>query len=231
MFVEKLNYFREEYRFEAFLISVLFILFGSLIIPEAFFETYVYPLVLLLNVLAGINLITNKRNKLFGVLVILFLLFVLIGSFFDTLPFNPNVLYGKFLFYFMAYLIFTYQIIRQILKTKEVGKNLILGVISGYVCLGLVGVFVFLSVELENHDSFNGLTLLNDKGQANTDTENLLYYSYITLLTIGYGDITPATTTARKATILMGLLGQFYNVIITAVVVGKFTSRKKIKNL
>jgi len=49
-----------------------------------------------------------------------------------------------------------------------------------------------------------------------------MYYTYITLMTIGYGDISPATPLAKKAAVFIGLWGQFYLVIITAVVVGKY---------
>ena len=52
--------------------------------------------------------------------------------------------------------------------------------------------------------------------------DSLLYYSYITLLTIGYGEIFPISPVAQKAAILIGLVGQFYFVIITAVVVEKY---------
>jgi hypothetical protein len=41
-------------------------------------------------------------------------------------------------------------------------------------------------------------------------------------LTIGYGEIVPATPVAQKAAILTGLMGQFYLVIVTAIVVGKY---------
>ena len=44
-------------------------------------------------------------------------------------------------------------------------------------------------------------------------------------MTIGYGEITPVTLLAQKATILIGLLGQFYLVIITAIIVGKFLTQ------
>jgi hypothetical protein len=39
---------------------------------------------------------------------------------------------------------------------------------------------------------------------------------------IGYRDITPLTVTAKKATILMGLLGNFYTVFVVGIVIGKF---------
>ncbi len=49
-----------------------------------------------------------------------------------------------------------------------------------------------------------------------------MYFSYITLTTIGYGDILTITILARKASILIGLVGQMYLVVITAIVVGKY---------
>jgi len=42
------------------------------------------------------------------------------------------------------------------------------------------------------------------------------------MLTIGYGDIVPVTPIAQKAAVLIGLVGQFYTVIVTAVVVEKY---------
>ena len=53
-------------------------------------------------------------------------------------------------------------------------------------------------------------------------SEALLYYAYITLLTIGYGEIIPAIPIAQKAAMLVGLMGQFYLVILTAGVVEKY---------
>ncbi|MGB5379224.1 potassium channel family protein, partial [Muriicola sp.] len=52
--------------------------------------------------------------------------------------------------------------------------------------------------------------------------QGLMYFSYITLLTIGYGDIAPTNTISRNAVMFLGLVGQFYMVILTAIVVGKF---------
>ena len=58
--------------------------------------------------------------------------------------------------------------------------------------------------------------------------DNLLYYAYITLLTIGYGEIVPVTAIAQKAAILVGLIGQFYMVIITAVVIEKYIRHSSV---
>ena len=93
--------------------------------------------------------------------------------------------------------------------------------VSGYITLGLVGYFILMSVEMTYPGSF-GSSLFADALSINEKADSLLYYSYITLMTIGYGEILPLTTVAQKAAILIGLMGQFYMVIITAVVVGKY---------
>ena len=80
---------------------------------------------------------------------------------------------------------------------------------------------------MANPGSFEGLSAINTGYVEIVDT--LLYYSYITLLTIGYGEITPITSVAKKAAVLAGLAGQFYIVIITAIIVGKFISQSSKK--
>jgi voltage-gated potassium channel Kch len=56
-----------------------------------------------------------------------------------------------------------------------------------------------------------------------------MYFSFTTLLTIGYGDILPITQVAQKAAIFVGLTGQFYLVILTAITVGKYLNQESKK--
>jgi len=53
--------------------------------------------------------------------------------------------------------------------------------------------------------------------------QDLQYFGFTTTLTIGYEDITSITVIAKKATILMGLLGNFYSVFV----IGKFLNPKQ----
>ena len=122
---------------------------------------------------------------------------------------------------FIFHLIVAFEIIKQIWQAKKVNRNVIYGLISGYISLGLIGFFICLSVELVRPGSFQGLLNFGDI------TSGLMYYSYITMLTIGFGDIVPITLVAQKATILIGLMGQFYLVIISAVVIGKYITKFK----
>ena len=71
-----------------------------------------------------------------------------------------------------------------------------------------------MSIEMGFPGSFQGLLSVDDP--SNILTERLMYYSYITMLTIGYLDITPVTSLAQKASILIGevsarLFGDHYS--------------------
>ena len=208
------------YRFELFLSTQLSILFGSLIMRSSWFENWMMPLFLLLNIAAGVLLVAKKKKLFRFMLLFLLISFVMAVLGFINSEIENRVDYLKLGLYFLFYAIVTIQIIKQVWKAKIVGKNVILGLISGYISLGLLAFFLCLSIEIISPNSFSGIVSI---AGVNTNTaEQLMYYSYITLMTIGYGDILPVTPIAQKASIFIGLIGQFYLVIITAVVVGKY---------
>jgi voltage-gated potassium channel Kch len=116
------------------------------------------------------------------------------------------------------------ELIRQVYQSNTINKSVMYGLMGGYISLGLLGYFVLLAIELIVPNSFSGLIMAGDSN--NGINERLIYYSYITLLTIGYGDIVPLTLIAQKAVVVIGLVGQFYLVIITSIVVGKYLNQK-----
>lgn len=215
-----------SHRFSLFFISQIVILFGSLLIPSGVFESLILSIFFLINIVAGIVLVSKSKFFLWffiGLLCILFLNFIFKLEE-KQLLFRYIKMGGYFLFYgFVAT-----QLIKQVWLAKIVDRNVIFGLISGYISLGLIGFFICLAIEISNPGSFEGLKVM----VSNTDalTEQLMYFSYITLLTIGYGDILPVTTLAQKATILIGLMGQMYLVVITAIVVGKYINQSVVAN-
>ena len=52
------------------------------------------------------------------------------------------------------------------------------------------------------------------------------YYSFVTLTTLGYGDITPLTKVAKAFSVLEAVVGQLYLVVVVAWFVGPYVSRK-----
>lgn len=216
------------YRFEMFFFSLIPILFGGALFSLDLFEELLVPIIFIVNILSGILLI-SKSVKLRRFLLVL--LCIIIFLFYRTqISKNKDISYEfiRLATYFIFYVLVTLEIIKQVWKSKVVTKNVIIGLMSGYICLGLVSFFMFSTIEINNPGSFNGIYL---SASGSIQKDSLLYFSYITLLTIGYGDISPITMVAQKATILTGLLGQFYMVILTATIVGKYISQidKEIK--
>lgn len=209
------------YRFEIFFFSQISILFGSLIVPVAFFEAFLSPIFFLINLFAGIVLLSKQKKTMWFLVALLAISTVLLGS--ELIDTTNEKLVGpiKMLTYFLFYIVVTIEIIKQVWQANKVNKNVIFGLVSGYISLGLIGFFICLSIEMVYANSFSGLI------EGISITENLMYYSYITLLTIGYGDILPVSALAHKAAILIGLMGQMYLVVITAIVVGKYINQNK----
>lgn len=212
-----------ERRFIVFVTSLAAIMFGNLLMPEAFYKNLFAPIFLVINILSGILLVYKKRRtKTFYMLILLLLVFAYVVEFFANST-ASWVNYLRFTLFFLFYGLVTREIVVQVWSAQKVNETVILGVVSGYICLGLLGSFMFISIEFLEPGSFAGIATGN--GQAELIQQDLLYFSYITLLTIGYGDILPVSSLAKNATVLIGLLGQFYLVIITAIVVGKFLSQ------
>jgi hypothetical protein len=211
-------------RFELFFFSQLAVLFGSLIFPELFFEEILSPILFIINLIAGIILLYKKKVLMGFCLLLLLINTVIFGA--DLFKNPQSIVYSftKMISYFLFYIIVTYEIIKQVWLSKTVNKNVIIGLISGYVSLGLIGFFICVSIELSSPGSFNFVDL-NELKSSNSMVDDIMYFSYMTLITIGFGDIYPLTALAKKAAILIGLLGQFYLVIITAIVVGKYLNQ------
>ncbi|MEM8846770.1 MAG: ion channel [Bacteroidota bacterium] len=215
-------------RFELFLSSQVAILFGSLIVPPVFFETILEPILFLINLFAGVILISQRPKLMWFCICVLILNTVLFGISTTLGNVSKDVNLLRLSGYFLFYVLVAIRIINQVWYAKRVNKNVIFGLTSGYISLGLIGFFIFLTIELLFPGSFQG-GVLGVTGSTDVLADELMYFSYITLMTIGYGDILPATPLAQKATMLVGLIGQFYLVIITAVVVEKYITHNKVE--
>jgi len=89
------------------------------------------------------------------------------------------------------------------------------GALASYMLVGLTWAIAYGFLETVRPGSIHGLA----EGGASLDFPTLMYFSYITMLTIGYGDITPLSAAARMMAVLEGLLGMTFTTIIMAVLV------------
>ena len=136
---------------------------------------------------------------------------------------------------FFSALFFCYisiNILLGIFRQKTISSDLIYGSICVYLLIGLAWAFVYSALENTNPGSFeiakNYAQDPSSQIYRQTTLSLFVYYSYVTLTTLGFGDITPLTPPAQSISILEALTGQFYLVILVARLVGNYlaTSRR-----
>lgn len=207
-----------HYRFFVVFLSFTLALFGPLLFPYAQYTKLIWPIVYSFNIFVSFLLCSKNKKKLYT-LFTLFITSILVYSF----PFNEEAHGISFIRYglaFVFYMIVCLELIKQIWSEREVDNLTLFGLAAGYISLGFGGYFIYLGVDLQFPNSFSGL--LTDPDGLVLREDSLLYFSFVTLLTIGFGDIKPLTTFAQKATILVGLTGQFYLIFVTAIVLDRF---------
>jgi hypothetical protein len=115
-------------------------------------------------------------------------------------------------------------ILSQVLTTEYVTLDTVVGAASVYLLIGLLFGALFAVLEFWTPGSFTMPPSFQPTGPASLaplmkDTI-ILYYSFETLTTLGYGDVTPATPPARFFSITEALVGQLYLAILVARFVG-----------
>ncbi len=103
-----------------------------------------------------------------------------------------------------------FVLLSQIFRPGRVSHLRIQGAIAVYLLFGVIWAHAYHIVAIVQPGSFHGPTeeLTNMSGWA--------YYSYVTLTTVGYGDITPVTQVARTLSVGEALCGQLYLAVLIA---------------
>ncbi|MHB8381635.1 MAG: potassium channel family protein [Candidatus Binataceae bacterium] len=118
-----------------------------------------------------------------------------------------------------AFLVFvTIGVLRQVLHPGRVTYDTISGAICAYLLVGVTWSFVYLAMELQWPGAFalTGSVTLAGLAKTHEELQRLIYYSFVTLTTLGYGDIVPAIGPTRAASALEAVVGQMYVAILVA---------------
>jgi hypothetical protein len=98
-------------------------------------------------------------------------------------------------------------------RRSRVTVRTIIGVLSVYLLIGLMFTFVYGIVGSRSHAGFFG-------SSEQSLASDYLYFSYATLTTVGYGDLTTPLRLGRSLAILEALIGQIYLVSVVSLIVG-----------
>ena len=111
-------------------------------------------------------------------------------------------------------------VLKEAMSLKGDTKNLILVSITGYLIIGLIGGFLAAGLEYMFPESYyhsTGMVL---------DLYNYIYYSFVTMTTLGYGDIIPITERSQALALMLVISGQLFLSVIIAINIAKFMQKK-----
>lgn len=145
--------------------------------------------------------------------------FISIGliSFFEiedlSLPFSSYLIFFNQLIILNFMLISAYIILKKIFSEPKITGDTLRGGISVYLMLGFAWSSIYKLIYLFDSQSFSTILTIHD----------LIYFSFITLTSTGYGDISPVSQPARILANIEAIVGQMYMAIIIARLVSLYS--------
>jgi voltage-gated potassium channel len=128
----------------------------------------------------------------------------------------PSQLYIINLLHLVFFVYVVIIMLRYVFSTQRVTVDMIFAALCTYLLIGLAWMFIYSCIELRLPGSFSSITA-ND---YQTQMHEFLYYSFVTLSTLGYGDVTPLNEFAKPWAIIESIIGQFYLALVLARLVG-----------
>lgn len=107
----------------------------------------------------------------------------------------------------------------RVFESGRVTFDRVIGAITIYMMLGIVWASFYELIALDNPHAFSGTA------SGTESHDHWFYFSFVTLTTVGYGDITPLTRAARSLATLEAFIGQLYPAVVLARLVSLSSSR------
>jgi hypothetical protein len=212
--ISQLLKIRQEIAHSALFILLLLFIFFIPLFPEKALR-YLYLINFSLIFLTSILTLEKGREKVLPLALITFAL-VWIA---DILGMVILDLFSKLamIIFFGAIVV---RLLIQVAGSKKVDLIVILSSISGYLLLGCLFAIILTVILIPSPGALN----LENAGDHALD--ELVYFTFVTMTTLGYGDVLPVIPVARSMAIFISISGQFYMAIIVAMLVSKYIATR-----
>jgi len=204
-----------------FLLIAIILMFALRPFLEGVFRiTYLMDIFFTAIFLSAVYAASQKRGVFIVAVFVALLTVVLLWL--TRLTDNPSFgiagnIIGSLFFAFTTIMILSY-----LFREDKITGDMIMGAICVYFLFGLIWALVFSTMETLQPGSFK-------MAQGPASQPAFTYYSYVTLTTLGYGDITPISAPARSLSLLEAMMGQLYLAVLVARLVGLHISQSMMK--
>ena len=201
--------------------SLILLLLGTSL-AQQFFEGYVQRLVqsaTIVTLLVAVWGVDSKDFVLRKTFIFPFAIFVFsfFSAWLDSAGFDQVYLLLLLSFFISTAL----RTAKQVMFTGEIDGNKILGAICLYLLMGLIWAVLYTLVQLSFPNSF---TNISNNNEWFTLFPDFIYFSFVTITTLGFGDISPLLPISRFLVYFEAIVGQFYLAILVASLVGSHMS-------
>jgi len=185
---------------------------------------WIAPIGVVLVMLTSLYIATTTKKDLFrgfalaSVIIVLVLFDAPNSTEIPDVPFYQKVI--AFLSIVLVIVFFLYigtKLVQQVGRIGEVTINTVMAAITGYVLIGIVGGELVRLVQLTKPGSFNI--------ESTADSYSYMYFSFVTITTLGYGDIAPQEPVGQALVVLLAIAGQMYLTIVIALIVSQYGTK------
>lgn len=206
-----------------FLFFLVVILFG--VLPFSKERPLIQGLVtffLASNLVIGIYTIHTNRIVRFSTLFFSFLVVVI--ELLNINLGNLTLMILAILCWIIIIGLLLYVFLIKVFEQKSEGLHRIQGGIACYLLIGLLFAFIYFLVFTLFPNAFSFSDSFNSPGMH---FYNFVYYSYITLCTVGFGDISPKIPISQSASILEAIVGVLYPTVLIGYLISDFSTKRK----
>ena len=200
---------------------VLLILFPLLTSQETS-RFWRYGLMTLIVITGPLSLASHRQQFLTSIILALAMWIPgWINAVIDTDLVWLTSLTGVAFFVYLAVLIFAQHLMTT---DGEVNAETLVAAVNAYLCIGITFAFILFLHGHFQPGAFAG-TFMDEVG-ASDRFAGYIYLSFVTMTTLGYGDITPQTAAAGIAVYILAIAGQLYLALTVARVVGLIVAKQ-----
>jgi hypothetical protein len=117
----------------------------------------------------------------------------------------------------LVFIVLFVKLLHFLFKAKKVSSDHVKGGVAAYFLMGILwGLFYRIALYFDP----GAFTFANHR------EGNLLYFSYVTLATLGYGDIVPASRVTQMMAVMEAMLGQVFLAVFITRLIGLYTDER-----
>ncbi len=176
-------------------------------------ELYGYGIIFSLIFVFAIRAIKEHNSKLYYFSALAIIIFW--GSFFFDFKYIMIISHILSVIFFILVVVLS---VIKLAKAKVITVLEFIEAVNIYFFLGITGSILLTTIYNLNPESFSTDTL--------TVPADLIYFSFVTLTSLGYGDLSPVSPMARSISIFLSFSGQIYIAMIISMLVGKYLNAK-----